>query len=111
MKATVFSIQRNSLVDGPGIRTTVFFKGCSLKCKWCHNPEGISAKGQILFYPSRCTGCKKCTLVCPNSEKECTLCGNCAIFCPTDARELCGREYGVQELFEILSMQSCRSSS
>lgn len=103
MKGMIFDIQRSSFVDGDGVRTTVFFKGCNLKCKWCHNPEGINAQGQVLFYQERCTGCKKCISVCPNNGKECTLCGNCAIFCPTDARELCGREYGVQELFEIIS--------
>ena len=54
MKATIFDIQRGSYVDGPGIRTTVFFKGCNLKCKWCHNPESQSKNKQILFYKEKC---------------------------------------------------------
>ena len=58
--ALIFDIQRNSFVDGPGIRTTVFFKGCNLKCKWCHNPESQSPKPQILFYKDKCTGCGRC---------------------------------------------------
>ena len=57
--AIIFDIQRNSFVDGPGIRTTVFFKGCNLKCKWCHNPESQSSKPQIMFYKDKCTGCGK----------------------------------------------------
>ena len=60
MKAVIFDIQRNSFVDGPGIRTTVFFKGCNLRCKWCHNPESQSLKPQIMFYADKCTGCGRC---------------------------------------------------
>ena len=56
MKATIFDIQRNSFVDGPGIRTTVFFKGCNLKCKWCNNPESQSFDTQMMFYQHKCTG-------------------------------------------------------
>ena len=65
MKATIFDIQRNSFVDGPGIRTTVFFKGCNLRCKWCHNPESQSFDKQMMFYKDKCTGCGKCAEVCP----------------------------------------------
>ena len=60
MKATIFSIQRNSLVDGPGIRTTVFLKGCNLKCKWCHNPESHNPEKEILFYKNKCSACGRC---------------------------------------------------
>ena len=86
MKAMLFDIQRGSYVDGPGIRTTVFFKGCNLDCKWCHNPESKSADRQMLFYPDKCIGCGKCVSVCPNKGKKCELCGKCALFCPRDAR-------------------------
>lgn len=100
MKATIFDIQRNSYVDGPGIRTTVFFKGCNLKCKWCHNPESQSGKVQMMFYASKCTGCGKCKEVCPYSLEKCDFCGRCTIFCPNDARKVCGKEYTVDEVLK-----------
>ena len=99
MEATIFDIQRNSFVDGPGIRTTVFFKGCNLKCKWCHNPESQSSKRQMMFYKDKCTGCGKCLEVCPNNLEKCDFCGRCELFCPADARKICGRTYSVDEVF------------
>lgn len=103
IKATIFDIQRGSFVDGPGIRTTVFFKGCNLRCKWCHNPESQSPKKQILFYKDKCTGCGKCKTVCPYNHENCDFCGKCALFCPNDAREICGKEYTIDEVLkEIL---------
>ena len=103
MKATIFDIVRGSYVDGPGIRTTVFFKGCNLKCKWCHNPESQSPRKQVLFYKDKCTGCGKCKVVCPHNFNECDFCGKCALLCPNNAREICGKEYTVEEvLTEIL---------
>ena len=103
MKATIFDIQRGSFVDGPGIRTTVFFKGCNLKCKWCHNPESQNKNEQILFYKDKCTGCQKCKSVCPYALEKCDFCGKCALFCPNDAREICGKEYTALEVLnEIL---------
>ena len=97
-KAILFDIQRNSFVDGPGIRTTVFFKGCNLKCVWCHNPESQDFKPQMLFYQDKCTGCGKCRKICPTPE-NCTLCGKCTFYCPVDARKVCGKEYTVDEVF------------
>ncbi|MBE6668043.1 MAG: glycyl-radical enzyme activating protein [Ruminococcaceae bacterium] len=91
--ATVFDIARNSYVDGPGIRTTVFFKGCNLRCAWCHNPESQNKAKEMLFYKNKCTGCGKCADVCPNHQTTCDLCGQCAVYCPTDAREICGKDY------------------
>ena len=103
MKATIFDIERNSYVDGPGIRTTVFFKGCNLRCAWCHNPESQSPKPQMMFYKNKCTGCGKCREKCPNSMEKCDLCGKCTVYCPHDAREICGKEYTVDEVVrEIL---------
>ena len=102
LTATIFDIQRGSYVDGPGIRTTVFFKGCNLKCKWCHNPEGISKGIQKLFYKDKCVGCGKCARICPYNQKDCTLCGKCALYCPNYALEICGAEYTISELFEII---------
>lgn len=103
MRATIFDIERGSYVDGPGIRTTVFFKGCNLRCAWCHNPESQSQKPQMMFYKSKCRGCGKCKEKCPNHFDKCDLCGKCALYCPNDARSICGKEYGVDEVMrEIL---------
>lgn len=100
MEAVIFDIQRNSYVDGPGIRTTVFFKGCNLRCLWCHNPESQSRKQQLLFYPDRCISCKKCKAICPAQGGNCILCGKCTWFCPQEARELCGKNYTVDAVFQ-----------
>ena len=97
-KAFIFDIQRNSFVDGPGIRTTVFFKGCNLKCAWCHNPESQSPKPQMMFYRDKCTGCGKCKEICPTPD-NCILCGKCTFYCPADARKICGKKYTVDEVF------------
>ena len=93
-KAIIFDIQRNSFVDGPGIRTTVFFKGCNLKCAWCHNPESQSAKPQIKFYKDKCTGCGRCQNITENDA---------GFICFNDAKEICGKEYTSDEVLnEIL---------
>ena len=97
-KAMIFDIQRNSFVDGPGIRTTVFFKGCNLRCKWCHNPESQSFEKQMMFYKDKCTGCGKCREVCPNHLQSCDFCGKCELYCPAEARKICGREYTSNEV-------------
>ena len=97
MKGMLFDIQRASTVDGPGFRTTVFFKGCNLRCAWCHNPESQSAVPQLLFYQERCTHCGLCERVCPYGLKKCDLCGKCADACPQEARSLCGTEYTVED--------------
>ena len=65
LSAMIFDIERNSYVDGPGIRTAVFFKGCPLSCVWCHNPESQSFEKQMMFYKSKCIGCGKCAESCP----------------------------------------------
>ena len=96
----IFDIQRNSFVDGPGIRTTVFFKGCNLRCKWCHNPESQSGKREMLYYESKCTHCGTCVRRCPHEQHVCELCGRCTLFCPTDARQICGKEYTVDALLQ-----------
>ena len=103
MKATIFYIQRNSFVDGPGIRTTVFFKGCNLKCKWCHNPESQSTQKQMMYYKDKCIGCGKCAEVCPNQLKKCDFCGKCELYCPADARKVCGKEYSANEVFNEIA--------
>ena len=98
----VFDIKRSSTVDGPGIRTAVFFKGCNLDCKWCHNPESKSLAPQLAIFAEKCIGCGVCTEVCEHSA-ACILCGECVDNCPADARRLYGRKYTVDELYEIIS--------
>ena len=110
--AIIFDIERNSFVDGPGIRTTVFFKGCNLRCAWCHNPESQNHKPQMMFYRNKCTGCGRCKEVCPYHLEQCDLCGKCVLYCPNDAREICGKKYSVEEVMkEILKDQSFYKNS
>ncbi len=102
-KAIIFDIQRTSFVDGPGIRTTVFFKGCNLRCKWCHNPESQYGNPQMMLFEQKCINCGKCKEVCPNNTKKCELCGKCTFVCLGDARKVCGKVYTVQDvLTEII---------
>ena len=113
-KGIVLEIQRMSTEDGPGIRTTVFLKGCPLKCIWCHNPESISMKPQVHWIGSRCIGCNICIDTCPNvslikGEKGividrgiCIGCGTCAAECPSTAMELLGHEWDDEKLFNEL---------
>lgn len=89
-KAVIFDIQRNSFVDGPGIRTTVFFKGCNLRCKWCHNPESQSSESEIMFYADKCTGCGRCRGI-TTADTD--------FVCFNDAKQICGREYTADEVF------------
>ena len=112
MKATIFDIQRASFVDGPGIRTTVFFKGCNLRCAWCHNPESQSAAIEMMFHKNRCVKCGKCKEICAYSLEECDFCGRCVLYCPQDAREICGKEYTVEEVVrDIVKDKSVYESS
>lgn len=111
-KGTVLEIQRMSTEDGPGIRTTVFMKGCPLSCTWCHNPESISPKPQIQWIGVRCIGCGACVKACPKKALEasergititrdiCIGCGLCADICPSTALELMGKKWEVAGLFD-----------
>jgi pyruvate formate lyase activating enzyme len=99
--AMVFDVQRFAIHDGPGIRTTVFLKGCSNKCGWCHNPESITGAPQIQFYPDRCVGCGKCAAVCAHPG-ACVGCGKCAMVCDAHARVLCGRRMTAEEAFQTV---------
>ena len=101
-KATIFDMVRGSYVDGPGIRTTVFFKGCNLACAWCHNPESQRIAPELMLYKDKCRGCGKCREKCPHALSSCDLCGRCALYCPHDARELCGREYTTDEVLQTV---------
>ena len=115
-RGTIFNIQRFCVHDGPGIRTTVFFKGCPLRCAWCHNPESQRGSREILFDASKCVLCGACATVCPEhlhafSESSghtfdrdgCVRCGACASVCYAGALESCGREADVDEIIaEVL---------
>ena len=91
-EASIFNIQRFSTNDGPGIRTTVFLKGCPLNCAWCPNPEGIAGVSQLVIDQNKCIECGACTIVCPGRENEvCILCGSCVAVCPAEARQIMGR--------------------
>ncbi len=99
----IFNVQRFCIEDGPGIRTTVFFKGCPLRCPWCHNPEGISAAPQIVLSKTRCMNCGSCIEACStcagdHTLENCARCGLCAEVCPTGAREMVGRTWTVDEV-------------
>lgn len=113
MGALIFDIKRYAINDGPGIRTTIFLKGCPLRCVWCHNPEGWSPHPQILYKKSKCIGCQTCVDSCPQHliqltpngirfNAPCSMfnlpCSNCFSSCPTTALELCGREWTMDEL-------------
>lgn len=103
----ISSIQRFSVRDGPGIRTTVFTKGCSLRCAWCHNPETISPDIQVQFLESRCVHCGRCGEICRRfganggiraGAPPCSGCGKCAAACPVKALSLSGRELSAAEV-------------
>jgi pyruvate formate lyase activating enzyme len=115
MEGVVFSIQRFSIHDGPGIRTTVFLKGCSLHCFWCHNPEGIRLKPDIQYFPDRCIGCDECVRVCQHGaaiiengvrvydRSKCIVCGECVETCYAGARVLTGKTMTVDAVMsEVL---------
>ena len=108
--ALLFDIKRYAIHDGPGIRTTLFLKGCPLRCVWCHNPESWSPLPQKLYKKSRCIGCHSCVDACPNGAlqltsdgvrptgRPCTNCGSCVRECPASALEMSGRAWPMAEL-------------
>lgn len=84
-RGLVFDINEFAVHDGPGIRTTVFLKGCPLRCKWCHNPEGLSFSQEVLRGSNGCIHCGACEAVCPSPD-HCILCGKCIRACPKNLR-------------------------
>ena len=103
MIGTVFDIQRFSIHDGPGIRTTVFLKGCTLRCVWCHNPESQLSQPQLAFYTHKCISCGRCENICKKAfTSDCTACGKCAESCPAGAREILGREESAENILSIV---------
>ncbi len=114
MKAKIFEIKRFAVHDGDGIRTTVFFKGCPLKCVWCHNPEGIALKSELAYYSHKCISCGECLSVCPASahsmkngkhifnREKCIACGKCTEVCLGNALTLYGKESTEEGLMSVL---------
>lgn len=111
--ATVFHIQKFCTDDGPGIRTSVFLKGCHLRCAWCHNPEGLSREPILQFSEIDCVRCGRCEAVCPNGvhsfrdgahlidRSRCTRCGACVTRCGYSALSFCGKDMTAWEVFQI----------
>lgn len=109
----VTEIQRFCMHDGPGVRTTVFLKGCPLRCAWCHNPETQKSCSELLFYRNKCIGCGACAEVCANGvhtvgekhiveREKCLHCFSCTESCPTGALEACGEEMTVSEILSVI---------
>lgn len=114
----IFDIKKYAINDGPGIRMTIFFKGCNLNCQWCHNPESLSPKVQKMYTASKCIGAFKCLDNCPNDALElteegivtdfdaCNLCGKCAKVCPTKAFEMLGSNIPISELMKTIDNEA-----
>ncbi|MGE5652919.1 MAG: glycyl-radical enzyme activating protein [Bacillota bacterium] len=109
-RGMVFDIKHYALHDGPGIRTTVFLKGCPLSCWWCHNPESQSSAAGLMLHPERCIACGRCREVCPNGaihgESQCVRCGACVLACPAEARQMVGRTMTVDDVMSEIRKDS-----
>lgn len=113
-KGVIFNIQKFSIHDGPGIRTTVFFKGCPLRCLWCHNPESQNTKNEMLYDREKCVLCRTCEAVClvkavilendrvATNMDKCDFCGKCVTYCMYEAREVVGKKYTVDEVLKVV---------
>jgi pyruvate formate lyase activating enzyme len=111
-KGVVFDVKRFAIDDGPGIRTTIFLKGCPLHCWWCHNPEGQVSAPELMYRRMRCSGCAECIGICPESaisrlgksvsinREKCSLCGTCFQKCPTGALAIVGKEMNLNEVLK-----------
>jgi pyruvate formate lyase activating enzyme len=111
---TIFDLRRYSIHDGPGIRTAVFFKGCALRCVWCHNPESQAFNPELLLRAGRCILCESCAAACPQNgierrnggmhtdRERCTVCGACVEACYAEGRQIAGHEVMVDEIMETI---------
>ena len=122
MKAVIFDVQRFCIHDGPGIRTTVFFKGCPLKCVWCHNPESHAKVKELAFYNEKCKNCGACSSACKNhlfkdgkhilTKANCALCGECVSTCDYGALEILGKEESIENIMaEVIKDKTFYSTS
>lgn len=112
----IFDVRRYSIHDGPGIRTTVFFKGCLLHCAWCHNPESQSFGAELMLLPNRCIACGACGVICPygavteiegewvTDRQKCQVCGQCSQVCYADARQVVGEAKTVEEIMAMIDL-------
>lgn len=111
MRGTIFDLKRYAVHDGPGIRLNVFFKGCPLHCLWCHNPEGVAFKPELMLMSNRCARCGDCVRACSfgalsqngdglvrADRSRCTMCGDCVEACQREAIDIVGREVSVEEV-------------
>ena len=115
--ATIFDIKRYSINDGPGIRVTIFFKGCPLRCAWCHNPESFSMHIEKMYNATKCIGAQACVEICPNqaltltvngivtNTELCKLCGKCAEVCPTKAIEMTGYRETINKILDEIEKE------
>lgn len=113
----IFDVKRYAINDGPGIRVTIFLKGCPLRCVWCHNPEGWSRQKEKMYKAQKCIGCRSCVDACPQhalqltpdgirpTGQTCILCGRCTEECPTKALEMSGRQWPLEELMALVEKE------
>ncbi|MGD0496373.1 MAG: glycyl-radical enzyme activating protein [Candidatus Bathyarchaeia archaeon] len=117
-RGVIFDIKKFAIDDGPGIRTTIFFKGCLLRCWWCHNPEGQLSTPELMYRRTRCDSCAECVKICPEeailcpfrrisiNRNRCNLCGKCCQVCPTGALAITGKQVTLKEVLREIDKDS-----